>query len=180
MENLIKNLDNNKYIFKCSQCNKSLDLSDQNFYCKICKSNFCLICIKAHNEIFLDQTVIKANEDLSNNDSQKNSLLANPDFDLDDRIIHNENLKSYSTEGDTYNDINMLFHETLISLEEYFNEEICKLKAKKIKEKKETNENMNIIIDSEGDFKYNIEELKKMEPLDRLNKIMEDIKKFKK
>jgi len=124
--------------------------------------------------------VIKANEDLSNNDSQKNSLLANPDFDLDDRIIHNENLKSYSTEGDTYNDINMLFHETLISLEEYFNEEICKLKAKKIKEKKETNENMNIIIDSEGDFKYNIEELKKMEPLDRLNKIMEDIKKFKK
>ena len=54
MESLKKHLDANKYIFECSQCQKSLDISDNNFYCKICKSNYCSQCIKGHNEVFLD------------------------------------------------------------------------------------------------------------------------------
>ena len=77
----------------------------------------------------------------------------------------------------------MLFHETLVSLEENFNDEICKLKAKKNKEnKKEENineikENENKIIIENKTTEFNIEELKKLEPIDRIKKIMDIINK---
>ena len=122
MEKLKNQLDSNNYIFKCSQCEKSLEISDNNFYCKNCKSDFCSSCIKGHNEIFMNHETVKAFEKQSNN-----SLLANPDLDLDDRQFIDNKLGS--TE-DMYSDITMLFHETVVSLEENFNEEICKLRDK--------------------------------------------------
>ena len=179
MENLKKNLSVDKYIFKCSQCNQSLDISDQNFFCKNCKTNYCPSCIKGHNEVFIDHEVIKASEELLiMNDSSKNSLMANPDLDLDDRLfIESKHLHSNNAENEEYySDITMLFRETLTSIEEQFNDEICKLKVEKTKAKeKEGNENKIIIENnSEG---FNIEELKKMEPIERLKKIMDIINK---
>ena len=171
MESLKKHLDANKYIFECSQCQKSLDISDNNFYCKICKSNYCSQCIKGHNEVFLDHEVVKASEELSNNDSKQNSLLANPDLDLDDRGM--------------YSEITMLFHETVVSLEENFNEELCKLKAKKNKENKSKKDNENNIIENKIEIEedkdiplvFNLDQLKKLEPLERIKKIMDIINK---
>ena len=186
MESLKKNLNGDKYIFKCSQCEKSLDISDKNFFCKNCKINYCPLCIKGHNEIFVDHEVVKANEELSNNDSMKNSILANPDLDLDDRVLSGNNLPQInnSENEELYSDITMLFHETLVSLEENFNDEICKLKAKKNKEnKKEENINEmndineNKIIIENKTKEFNIEELKKLEPIERIKKIMEIINK---
>ena len=177
MENLKKHLSLDKYIFKCSQCEKSLDISDKNFYCKACKSHYCPLCIKGHNEVFIDHEVVKANEELSHNDSVKNSLLANPDLDLDDRGFNDNKIPQVNTDTEElYSDITMLFHETLTSLEENFNEEICRLKVKKSKEK-DFNENENRInIENQTD-EFNIEELKKLEPIDRIKKIMEIINK---
>ena len=184
MESLKRHLNTDIYILKCSQCQKNLDISDKNFFCKNCKSNYCPFCIKAHNEVFIDHEVVKANEELSNNDSLKNSLLANADLDLDDRgLIENKsNLINNTENEELYSDITMLFHETLVSLEENFNEEICKLKAKKNKEKKEEEndvdiDNKNKIVIENKAKEFNIEELKKMEPIDRIKKIMEIINK---
>ncbi len=169
MENL-----KNHFIFKCSQCEKSLDISNNNFYCKNCSSNFCSSCIKGHNEIFMNHETVKASEDLSNN-----SLLANPDLDLDDRQF-NDN--KHGNNDDMYSDITMLFHETVVSLEENFNEEICKLKAKKNKEKdlnknKENDSNENKIIIENKTPEFNIDELKKLEPIERIKRIMDIINK---
>ena len=185
MKSLEKDLDlNNKFTFLCSQCGKPLDVSDnKSFYCKICKSDYCSLCIKGHNEIFLDHEVIKASDEINND---KNSLLANPDLDLDDRVLSGNNLPQInnSENEELYSDITMLFHETLVSLEENFNDEICKLKAKKNKEnKKEENFNEmndineNKIIIENKTKEFNIEELKKLEPIDRIKKIMDLINK---
>ena len=154
----------------------------QKFFCKNCKINYCPLCIKGHNEIFVDHEVVKANEELSNNDSMKNSILANPDLDLDDRVLSGNNLPQInnSENEELYSDITMLFHETLVSLEENFNDEICKLKAKKNKENKKeenNNENENKIIIENKTKEFNIEELKKLEPIERIKKIMEIINK---
>ena len=170
------------YILKCSQCQKNLDISDKNFFCKTCKSNYCPLCIKAHNEIFIDHEVVKANEELSNNDSLKNSLLANADLDLDDRGLSDNKSNHFNKieNGDLYSEITMLFHETLVSLEENFNEEICKLKARKNKENNEDNndiDNKNKIVLENKIKEFNIQELKKMEPIERIKKIMDIINK---
>ena len=187
MESLKKHLDANKYIFECSQCQKSLDISDNNFYCKICKSNYCSQCIKGHNEVFLDHEVVKASEELSNNDSKQNSLLANPDLDLDDRgLSDNKLLHLTNTENeDMYSEITMLFHETVVSLEENFNEELCKLKAKKNKENKSKKDNENNIIENKIEIEedkdiplvFNLDQLKKLEPLEKIKKIIDIINK---
>ena len=186
MDSLKKHLNADIYIFKCSQCQKNLDISDQNFFCKNCKSNYCPLCIKAHNEVFIDHEVVKANEELSNNDSLKNSLLANPDLDLDDRGLSDKNLHHIINQEneELYSDITMLFHETLVSLEENFNEEICKLKAKKNLQEKEKEKEEDINdkenenrINIEKPNEFNIEELKKLEPIERIRKIMEIINK---
>ena len=179
MEKLKNNLDTNNYIFKCSQCEKSLDISDNNFYCKNCSSDFCSSCIKGHNEIFMNHETVKAFEKQSNN-----SLLANPDLDLDDRQFIDNKIGS---NDDMYSDITMLFHETVVSLEENFNEEICKLKAKQSKEKEnkekdlnkgnEKDVNKNIIIIENKTPEFNIDELKKLEPLERIKRIMDIINK---
>ena len=101
MESLKRHLNTDIYILKCSQCQKNLDISDKNFFCKNCKSNYCPLCIKAHNEVFIDHEVVKANEELSNNDSLKNSLLANADLDLDDRgLIENKSNLINNTENE--------------------------------------------------------------------------------
>ena len=76
----------------------------------------------------------------------------------------------------------MLFHETLVSLEENFNEEICKLKAKKNKQEKEKEEDINDEenknkINIEKTNEFNIEELRKLEPVERIRKILEIINK---
>ena len=64
MENLKKNLEEEKqYLFKCSQCNKMLDLSGKIYYCKNCKSNYCEDCLKGHNEIFFDHDIHQTKED---------------------------------------------------------------------------------------------------------------------
>ena len=183
-----KNLDlNNKYIFSCSQCGKDLDISDNNsFYCKICKSDYCSLCIKAHNEIFLNHEVIKPCEEKIND---KNSLLANPDLDLDDRGFSENKMNhfSHSENEDKFSELTMLFHETVVSLEENFNEELCKLKAKKNKEEqnnKKENENNknknNIIIIEDTPLEFNIDKLKQLEPLERIRKIMDIINKHNK
>jgi hypothetical protein len=186
MESLKKHLNADIYIFKCSQCQKNLDISDQNFFCKNCKSNYCPLCIKAHNEVFIDHEVVKANEELSNNDSLKNSLLANPDLDLDDRGLSDKNLHHINNQEneELYSDITMLFHETLVSLEENFNEEICKLKAKKNKQEKEKEKEEDINdeenknkINIEKTNEFNIEELRKLETVERIRKILEIINK---
>ena len=185
MDSLKKHLNADIYIFKCSQCQKNLDISDQNFFCKNCKSNYCPLCIKAHNEVFIDHEVVKANEELSNNDSLKNSLLANPDLDLDDRGLSDKNLHHINNQEneELYSDITMLFHETLVSLEENFNEEICKIKAVNTKENnnKELNDNNKnenkIIFEKNKMPEFNIDELKKLEPIERIRKIMEIINK---
>jgi hypothetical protein len=130
--------------------------------------------------------VVKANEELSNNDSLKNSLLANPDLDLDDRGLSDKNLHHINNQEneELYSDITMLFHETLVSLEENFNEEICKLKAKKNLQEKEKEKEEDINdkenenrINIEKPNEFNIEELKKLEPIERIRKIMEIINK---
>ena len=184
MKSLEKDLDlNNKFTFLCSQCGKPLDVSDnKSFYCKICKSDYCSLCIKGHNEIFLDHEVIKASDEINND---KNSLLANPDLDLDDRGINDNKLPHLTNKEneDKYSQLTMLFHETVVSLEENFNEELCKLKAKKNKEdndnKKENefNKNNNNIIIEESPLEFNLDQLKKLEPLERIRKIMDVINK---
>ena len=175
-----KNLDlNNKYIFSCSQCGKDLDISDSNsFYCKICKSDYCSLCIKAHNEIFLNHEVIKPSDEKIND---KNSLLANPDLDLDDRGFSENKLSHFSNSEneDKYSQLTMLFHETVVSLEENFNEELCKLKAKKNKEGQNNKNNNNIIIE-DTPLEFNIDKLKQLEPLERIRKIMDTINKHNK
>jgi hypothetical protein len=79
----------------------------------------------------------------------------------------------------------MLFHETVVSLEENFNEKLCKIKAKKNKENKSKKDNENNIIENkieiEGDkdipLVFNLDQLKKLEPLERIKKIMDIINK---
>ena len=112
------------------------------------------------------------------NDSSKNSLMANPDLDLDDRIFsENKHLHSNNAENEEYySDITMLFRETLTSVEEKFNDEICKLKLEKNKAK-EKEGNYNKIIIGNNKEGFIIEKLKKMEPLERLKKIMDIINK---
>ena len=69
--------------------------------------------------------ILEDDDELSNNDSKQNSLLANPELDLDDRgLSDNKLLHLTNTENeDMYSEITMLFHETVVSLEENFNEE---------------------------------------------------------
>ena len=64
-----------------------------------------------------------------------------------------------------------MFHQTITSIEN-FNEEICKLKAKKNQENKDIN-NENKIIDNSLDLNFDIEKLKNYPPVERLQKIME-------
>ena len=112
--------------------------------------------------------------------------MANPDLDLDDRGLSDKNLHHINNQEneELYSDITMLFHETLVSLEENFNEEICKLKAKKNLQEKEKEKEEDINdkenenrINIEKPNEFNIEELKKLEPIERIKKIMEIINK---
>ena len=182
MEKLKNDLQKEKQcLFKCSQCNKMIDLSGKIFYCKNCKSNYCEDCLKVHNEVFFDHEISKSNEDLvvPLNDESNNSLLANPDLDLDDRGFSDNNLPGFVHKEDdkVLSELNILFHETLTSIQEHFNEDICKIKARKNKEKKDDNDgndnNENKIV--ENDLNININELKQLPPLKRLEKIMEKL-----
>ena len=180
MEDLKQSLEKEKqYIFKCSQCNKKLDLSGKIFFCKDCKSNFCVECLKGHNEVFYDHEIHETKEDLeyASQGEDKNSLLANPDLDLDDRVFSDNNLPAIGqNETDKkLSELNMLFHETLASIEENFNEDICKIKAKISKENNNIN-NENKIIDNKIDLNFNIEKLKFLPPMERLKAIMDIIK----
>ena len=180
MENLKQSLEKDKqYLFKCSQCNKMIDLSGKIFFCKNCNSNFCDDCLKVHNEIFFGHDISKTNEDLAYSlKDERNSLLANPDLDLDDRGIIDNKLPHLTNKEneDKYSQLTMLFHDTLTSIQENFNEEICKLKAKKTKEKNDK-ENENQIIGN--DLNINIDKLKELPPMERLQKIMENISQNK-
>ena len=177
MVNLKKNLEEEKqYLFKCSQCNKMLDLSGKIYYCKNCKSNYCEDCLKGHNEIFFDHDIHQTKEDFeyNNQENEKSSLLANPDLDLDDRIFSDNKLPlvNQTEEEKILSNLNILFHQTITSIEENFNEEICKLKAKKNQENKDIN-NENKIIDNSLDLNFDIEKLKNYPPVKRIQKIME-------
>ena len=184
MENLKKSLEKEKVTsVKCSQCNKILDLSKMIPYCNNCKSYYCDDCLKAHNEIFMEHIINKTNEyiDPIFDTDDKNSLLVNPDLDLDDRgFDDNEQPQTSQDDNDRYySDLNMLFHETLTSIQENFNEEICKLKAKKSKEnninfsndKNDNNVNEKKVLVK--DFDYDKEKLEKLPPLKRLEKILD-------
>ena len=181
MDNLKKQNEKVKLsIVKCSQCHKMLDLSSKVLYCKNCKSYYCEDCLKGHNEIFIDHNIIKTNEYIETvlDKDDNHALLVNPDLDLDDRYLTDGgNMHINQNENDRYlSDLTMLFHETLTSIQENFNEEICKLKAKKSKEKidNDKNEYNNKIINN---FQYDNEKLEKLNPMERLEKIMEIFKK---
>ena len=180
MEDLKKSLEKEKQaLFKCSQCNNMLDLSGKIFYCKNCKSNFCIDCLKGHNEVFFDHDVHQAKEDLELNSQgeDKNSLLANPDLDLDDRGVFSDNKLpqvNQTKSDEMLSELNILFHETLTSIEENFNEEMCKIKSKMRNNENNIN-NENKIIDNNIVLNFNIEKLKYLLPLERLQRIMEII-----
>ena len=174
MENLSKGLDKEKkYLFNCSQCNKMIDLSRQVFYCKKCESNYCDDCIKGHNEIFFDHDINKTNEELAfNTEEEKNSLEANPDLDFDDKVFSDNKLPFVNeTESDkNFSNLSLLFNKTMNSIEDDFNVEICRLKSRKNKENNNNDENKIIY-----DINLDIENLRKLPPLERLKKIMESI-----
>ena len=178
MEDLKPSLEKEKqYLFKCSQCEKMLDLSGKVFYCKNCKSNYCEGCLKAHNEIFFDHEIHKTNEEMEGalQEGDKSSLLANPDLDLDDRCFSDSklpNMKDFDHDN-AISDINILFNETLTSIQEMFNEEICKLKTKQRNDK---NDNENKIIEKNTDLNIDLEKLKSIPPIERLQKLMEILK----
>ena len=101
---------------------------------------------------------------------------------MDDRGLSDNKSNHFNKieNEDLYSEITMLFHETLVSLEENFNEEICKLKARKNKENNEDNndiDNKNKIVLENKIKEFNIQELKKMEPIERIKKIMDIINK---
>ena len=188
MENINNSPEKDKekqYLFKCSQCHIILDLSGKIFYCNNCKSNFCYGCLKGHNEIFFDHDIHQTNEDIeySSEEVDKNSLLANPDLDLDDRYISDNKLpiinKSQSDKifsNKKWSDLNMLFQETLISIQENFNEGICKLHTKTLQNENNNNINNNenqILYNNDSDLNFDIENLKLLSPLERLQKIMD-------
>ena len=186
MENLNSSQEKDKekqYLFKCSQCNMILDLSGKIFYCSNCKSNFCFGCLKGHNEIFFDHDIHQTNEEMeySPEEVDKNSLLANPDLDLDDRCISDNKLPLISKaqsdkifSNKKYSELNMLFQETLITIQESFNEGICKLHSKNLKNENNINNNENKILDNNNsDLNFDIENLKLLSPLERLQKIMD-------
>ena len=180
MIDLNKFLEKEKQIlFKCSQCDKMLDLSGKIFYCKNCKSNFCTDCLKGHNEVFYDHEVHQTKEDLEmgSQGEDKNSLMANPDLDLDDRVFSDNKLPqvNQSKSDEKISELNILFHETLTSIEENFNEEICKIKSNIINNENNIN-NENKIVDNNIDLDFNIEKLKFLPPMERLQRIMEIIK----
>ena len=151
----------------------------------------CQIIIFIVKFVTLINEVVKSNGKLLNNDSKQNSLLANPDLDLDDRGLSDNKLLHLSNaeNEDMYSDLTMLFHETVTSLEENFNEELCKLKAKKNKKNKNNNKNKKedenkiyenkIEIEEEKDIPlvFDLDQLKKLEPLERIKKIMDIINK---
>ena len=172
----LKNDLQKESLFECSQCNKMIDLSGKILYCKNCKSNYCEDCLKVHNEVFFDHEISKSNEDLvpSYNDKSNNSLLANPDLDLDDRGFSDNKLPDFKEDDKVISELTILFHETLTSIQELFNEEICKIKAKKVKEKNGSDGTDNKIVES-NDLDININELKQLPPLKRLEKIMEKL-----
>ena len=175
MENLKKNLEEEKqYLFKCSQCNKMLDLSGKIFFCKNCKSNFCADCLKGHNEIFFDHDIHETKEDFDNQENEKSSLLANPDLDLDDRVFSDNKLPLVNQTEDEkiLSNLNILFNQTITSVEENFNEEFCKLKAK-INKENNNNNNQNKIVEDSLKLYFDIEKLKTLPPIERLQKIME-------
>ena len=179
MEKLKNSLDKEKqYLFKCSQCEKMIDLSGQVFYCNNCKSNYCEECLKGHNEIFFDHEIHKTNEETENefHEGDKSSLLANPDLDLDDRVFSDTRLPEVKNNeyNNAISDINILFNETMTSIQEMFNEEICKLRTKKSKEEK--NDNENKIIEKDLDLNFELEKLRAIPPLERMQKIMEILK----
>ena len=88
-------MEKDKFFQKClsAWCGRCSILSGKIFYCKNCKSNFCPDCLKGHNEVFFDHEVHETKEDLEydSQENDKNSLLANPDLDLDDRGVFSDN-----------------------------------------------------------------------------------------
>ncbi len=169
--------DDNKdkdYNFKCSQCNTFQNLNNELYYCKECKGYFCDNCLIAHNEIFKEHDTFKLNEETKNNiEDEHNSLLANPDNDLDDRILDENDIyknahistgKFFDIEGDHCTDLEILFNDTLTSIQEIFNEKICNHKSNKCKDD-------NIGLD--------INKLKELPPMKRLQVIMDKIDNIK-
>ena len=153
-----------------------LDLSGKIFFCKNCKSNYCEDCLKGHNEIFFGHDIHQTKEDFESNnqENEKNSLLANPDLDLDDRIFSDNKLPlvNQTEEEKILSNLNILFNQTITSIEENFNEAVCKLKAKITKENNENINNDNKIVDESLKLD-DIEKLKNLPPIERLQKIME-------
>ena len=67
--------------------------------------------------------------------------------------------------------LNILFNQTITSVEENFNEEFCKLKAK-INKENNSNNNQNKIVEDSLKLYFDIEKLKILPPIERLQKIM--------
>ena len=178
MEDLKKNLGSSQqYIFQCSQCNKNLNSTLEDFYCKNCKSQFCDVCLKNHNQVFFDHEVVKSADNLEFLiEANSSSLLANPDNDLDDRML-NISDSDIEEEDKKLQDINFLFTETITNIQENFNEEFCKFKEKINKDKNDKSENKI----KEYDLNFNVDKLKQLPPLERIKIIMEIItlKKYK-
>ena len=61
-----------------------------------------------------------------------------------------------------YSDLVLLFNDTITSIQEMFNEEVCKLKAKG-----------NKVTSTEVDNNIDIDELKRLPTIERLKKIMD-------
>ena len=101
--------------------------------------------------------------------------MANPDLYLDDRCFSDNKLPkvNQTEEEKMFSELNILFHETLTSIEENFNEGVCKIKSSKIKSNNNNNDNKIIA----NNFNLNLEKLKCLP--ERLQKIMESIN-FKK
>ena len=178
MEKLDSNcIKEKQYLFNCSQCHKMIDLSGIVYFCNNCKSNYCDVCLKAHNEIFFDHEIHQTKEDLSQEEPDKSSLLANPDLDLDDRCFSDNSLPHVEqTQNDkNFSDLILLFNQTITSIQENFNEEICRLKVENKQNQENIKNNENKI--NESNINIDIEDLKLLPPMDRLKAIMNIVSK---
>lgn len=195
LDNILEKGPNNK---KCSQCNSYQEI-DSIKYCKECKICYCVKCLQGHNEIFKDHELCKYEE--ANLFEDHDSLLANPDYDLDDRILdENDIYKNARLHGyrnlekeEGCSDLEIVFHETLTSIEEIFNEKICKIKRKRslnISENKNEEKNKgkekgdndgNVIIENNYNdnnlVDLDLPYIKSLPPLERLKVIMQSLDK---
>ena len=104
--------------------------------------------------------------------------MANPDLDLDDRWVFSDNKLPQIGQSESdkkLNELNILFHENITSIEENFNEEMCKIKTVISNDNNNNIDNENKIIVNNIDLDFNIEKLKYLPAMERLQRIMEII-----